>query len=59
MTEEWLRQKIYYCRVNDMLHDAEKYEYLLSKLLNQNEKVNFCSDTNDVFVQRESATDGD
>lgn len=61
MTEEWLRQKIYYCKVNDMLHDAERYECLLSKLLSKNkdEKINFCSDTDDVFVQREGATDGD
>jgi hypothetical protein len=32
MTKEQLEQKIYYCKVNDLLYDKERYEYLLSKL---------------------------
>jgi hypothetical protein len=32
MTKEQLEQKIYYCKVNDLLYDKEKYEYQLSKL---------------------------
>ena len=32
MTKEQLEQRIYYCKVNDLLYDKEKYEYQLSKL---------------------------
>jgi hypothetical protein len=33
--EQWLRQRIYYCKVNDLLYDMEKYECLLMKLLDE------------------------
>lgn len=45
---DYLHQKIYYCKVNDMLYDMQKYEYELELL---EEKISAYKLTNENINQ--------